>query len=112
MSYKEEHPDWIAPKDFDLARLEKLGFEDMSWHNDAFPFWGDYKLGFTIGIDYTRDRSEFPSFGEHFERYHLYKRELEEGETEHECLHDDSEHVFSTNSFEELLAKLKGETTS
>ena len=27
MSYKEEHPDWIAPSDFRLDELEKLGFE-------------------------------------------------------------------------------------
>ena len=109
MSYATEHPDWIAPNDVDLARLEKLGFEDISWHNDAFPFWGDYKRGFKLGIDYDKEKSEFPNW-EH--RYHLYKRELAEGETEHECLHDDSEHIFSTNSFEELLAKLKGETAS
>jgi len=38
MSYKKEHPDWIAPSDFSLDELEKLGFEDISWHNDAYPF--------------------------------------------------------------------------
>jgi hypothetical protein len=105
MSYKKEHPDWIAPKDFDIPAIEKLGFEDMSWHDDAFPFWGHYKDGYTLGVDYEKERSEFPNW-EH--RYHLFKRELAEGETEHECLHDDSEHIFSTNSFSDLLDKLKG----
>jgi hypothetical protein len=110
MSYKEEHPDWIAPKDFDIPAIEKLGFEDISYRLDDFPFWGNDKNGKTIGVDYAKYKSAHKC--EHFERYHLYKRELEEGETEHECLHDDSEHVFSTNSFEELLAKLKGESES
>jgi len=107
MSYAKEHPDWIAPIDFDIPEIEKLGFEDMSWHNDAFPFWGNYKEGYTLGVDYVREKSDFPD-EEH--RYHLYKRELGEGETKHECLHDYSEHIFSTNSFEELLAKLQGES--
>jgi len=40
MSYKKEHPYWVAPSDFDISAIEKLGFEDMSWHDDAFPFWG------------------------------------------------------------------------
>jgi len=87
MSYKEEHPDWIAPSDFRLDELEKLGFEDISWHNDSFPFWGH--------------------LSDEFHRFHLYKRELGEGEKEHECLHDDAEHIISSNSFADIIKAIK-----
>jgi len=109
MSYASEHPDWIAPRDLDLSQLEKLGFEDISYRLDDFPFFGNHQGGMTIGVDYAKYKSVHKC--DDFNRYHLYKRELAEGETEHECLHDESEHILSTNSFEELLAKLKGEST-
>jgi hypothetical protein len=108
MSYASEHPDWIAPRDLDLSQLEKLGFEDISYRLDDFPFFGSYQSGMTVGVDYAKHKSVHKC--DNFNRYHLYKRELAEGETEHECLHDESEHILSTNSFEELLAKLKGES--
>lgn len=109
MNYKEEHPDWIAPSDFNLDELEKLGFEDISWHNDSFPFWGHYTHGFTLGVDYIESMSDHPSesFNDEFERYHLWKRELSEGEEEHECLHDDKEHVISSNSFADIIKAIK-----
>ena len=110
MGYATEHPDWIAPRDLDLSQLEKLGFEDISWRNDAYPFWGHYKHGLTLGIDYKEEMSDWGHLSDKFYRYHLYKRELAEGETEHECLHDESDHILSTNSFAEILDKLKGES--
>ena len=42
-----------------------------------------------------------------FVRYHLSKRELDEGESEHECLHDDAEHVQSSDEFEKILKIIK-----
>ena len=47
------------------------------------------------------------SFNDEFERYHLWKRELSEGEKEHECLHDDKEHVISSNSFADIIKAIK-----
>jgi len=107
MSYKEEHPDWIAPSDFRLDELEKLGFEDISWRNDAYPFWGHYKHGFTLGVDYKKEMSDWGHLSDEFHRFHLYKRELGEGEKEHECLHDDAEHIISSNSFADIIKAIK-----
>ena len=95
MSYKQEHPDWIAPSDFRLDELEKLGFEDISWRNDAYPFWGHYTHGFTLGVDYEEEMSDWGHLSDKFHRYHLYKRELGEGEKEHECLHDEADLLIS-----------------
>ena len=107
MSYKEEHPDWIAPSDFRLDELEKLGFEDISWRNDAYPFWGDYKNGFTLGVDYEEEMSDWGHLSDKFHRYHLYKRELAEGEKEHECLHDEADLLISSNTFADIIKAIK-----
>jgi hypothetical protein len=107
MSYKEEHPDWIAPSDFRLDELEKLGFKDISWRNDAYPFWGHYKHGFTLGVDYEKGMSDWGHLSNEFYRFHLYKRELGEGEKEHECLHDDAEHIISSNTFADIIKAIK-----
>tara|TARA_R110002050_G_scaffold34708_4_gene87492 strand:+ start:331 stop:954 length:624 start_codon:yes stop_codon:yes gene_type:complete len=107
MSQEKEHPDWNPPQDFDFDKLKTEGFEDMSWHNDAYPFFGDYKRGYTLGVDYVEDKSDFQG-EDNFVRYHLFKRELAEGEKEHECLHDDAEHVLSTDCFHEVMAVLQG----
>ena len=152
---KTEHPDWVAPKDFDLDKLKAEGCEDMAWHNDAFPFFGDWKRGYTLGVDYVEEKSEFKGQDVEFVRYHLSKRELAEGdvihyreedykvfevkndgtilanpidcppyqehhvykftpemEIQHECLHDDAEHVLSTDKFQDVLDHLKGKGAS
>ena len=105
MSYKEEHPDWIAPSDFRLDELEKLGFEDISYRLDDFPIFGNYKNGFSIDVDYEKNKSHHSC--ENFMRYHLWRRELGECEKEHECLHDDKEHIISSNTFEDIIKVIK-----
>ena len=103
MKYLKEHPDFNAPDDFDFLQLAKLGYEDISWRNDSFPFFGNYSTGYKVGVDYPQEQSDFPSLPE---RYHLFKSEGQEWK-KHHCLHDESEHIFSTNSFEEILTKIQ-----
>ncbi len=105
MSYKEKNHHWIAPSDFCLDKLEKLGFEDISYRLDDFPIFGNYKNGFSIDGDYEKNESHHSC--ENFMRYHLWKRELGEGEKEHECLHDDKEHIISSNTFADIIKAIK-----
>ena len=49
----EQHPNWKPPEDFNFEKLEEIGFDDISWHNDAFPFFGDWKRGYTLGVDHV-----------------------------------------------------------
>ena len=109
---KTEHPDWIAPKDFDLDKLKAEGFEDISYRLDDFPFFGNFAKGYTLAVDYPTSKSYHYDSDVNFKRYHLFQRELAEGETEHECLHDDSEHVLSTDKFQDVLDHLKGKGAS
>jgi hypothetical protein len=111
MSYETEHPKWRAPRDLDQAKLASAGFEDISYRNDSFPYFANYSTGHSIAVDYPwgegHTRFTWGDDKESYRTYHLWKRELCEGETEHECLPaEDSSHVLSTNSFAEVMKEV------
>jgi len=48
MTYKTEFPDY--PEN-DMPRVP-IGFDDVSWHNDAMPRFENEALGLTLWVDY------------------------------------------------------------
>jgi len=105
MSYKEEHPDWIAPSDFRLDELEKLGFKDISWHNDACPFFENEKCGLNLHVDYQEELSDTPS--DPFMRYHLLQYEYDQETKEYDQSGWNADLLISSNAFADIIKAIK-----
>ena len=105
MSYKEEHPDWIAPSDFNLDELEKLGFEDISWHNDGCPFFENEKHGLNLHVDYPQELSDLPS-DPHL-RYHLLRYDYDIETKEYDQSGSNADLIISSNTFADIIKAIK-----
>ena len=112
MSYKEEHPDWIAPSDFNLDELEKLGFEDISWHNDGCPFFENEKHGLNLHVDYPQEHyretlaiSDLPR-NPHV-RYHLFRYDYDQERKEYDQSGWNSDLLISSNTFADIIKVIK-----
>jgi len=105
MSYKKEHPDWIAPSDFNLNELEKLGFEDISWHNDGCPFFENEKQGLNLHVDYQEELSDAPS--DPFMRYHLLRYDYDIESKNYDQTGWGADLLISSNSFADIIKAIK-----
>ena len=109
MSYKEEHPDWIAPSDFRLDELEKLGFEDISWHNDECPFFEHEKCGLNLHVDYQKEMNSgfLGDPSKPFMRYHLFQYEYDQETKEYDLSGWNADLLISSNSFADIIKAIK-----
>lgn len=105
MSYKEEHPEWIAPTDFRLDELEKLGFEDISWKNDGCPFFENEKHGLNLHVDYQEELSDAPS--DPFMRYHLLRYDYDIETKEYDQSGWNADLLISSNTFADIIKAIK-----
>ena len=109
MSYKEEHPDWIAPSDFRLDELEKLGFEDISWKNDECPFFEHEKCGLNLHVDYQKEMNSgfLGDPSKPFMRYHLFQYEYDQETKEYDQSGWNADLLISSNSFADIIKAIK-----
>ena len=111
MSYKKEHPDWIAPSDFRLDELQKLGFEDISWHNDECPFFENEKCGFNLHVDYQKEMNSgfLGDPSKPFMRYHLFQYEYDQETKEYDQSGWNADLLISSNTFADIIKAIKEE---
>jgi hypothetical protein len=109
MSYKEEHPDWIAPSDFRLDKLEKLGFKDISWHNDECPFFEHEKCGLNLHVDYQEEMNSgfLGDPSKPFMRYYLFQYEYDQETKEYDQSGWNADLLISSNTFADIIKAIK-----
>jgi len=89
MSYKTEFPDFPASH---MPRIP-LGFDDVSWHNDAMPRFESEALGLTLWIDYLQPEKREIETGRRFLLVHNG--------------HDSADvELIETNSMDEINAEI------
>lgn len=95
--YSTEHPGISIP-DYIINSLDKRGFIDTSWHNDAMPSFHSEEHLLTVWIDYQYEDSESSHWLERKSwcKYAVYY-------TDEEGMSLDEEESAYTNDWQEIL---------
>ena len=84
---------WVRPEGIDT--LEKMGFSDSSWGDDACPSWTHHGLDMVVMVDLPQEFSELQHQKESYTQYAVYHIG-EEGQP--------GDHILSTNDFSDILS--------
>ena len=87
---------WTRPEGIDT--LEKLGFWDSTYTNDACPSWTHDDLDLQIFVDLPIPYSEIQDTPSEYLRYAITKASL---------YGEQNAHILSTDDFAEVLAHIK-----
>ena len=84
---------WVRPEGIGI--LEKMGFWDSSWGDDACPSWTHEGLDMIVMVDLPQEFSELQHQKESYTQYAVYHIG-EEGQP--------GDHILSTNDFSDILS--------
>ena len=97
-SSSQRWSNWIRPEGIDI--LEKMGFYDSSWGDDACPSWTHDGLELQVYVDLPVEHSELHHQSAVYTQYALYHHDS--GDTSENL----GEHILSSNDFPEVLTHI------